>query len=451
MKRLLITVLTAALLLVSLLTPAAGAAIRYDYPENTTDPTDVITAPSAMMLYTGVRREQDVILFEKQADVRYQPGALMRVAMIGYAMKLIREGGIDMDTATGEYTLKLFNHYVAGTGLHVAMMNFGETWTVRDLLTLCAIQTAADAAVTLATTLSGSPEAFVEGLNAFAAELGCTNSHFTNVTCLNEDGQYMSARDVVTFTRYCMEIPELRSMLELTQYTVKPVARGSRRSWPSSNDMIRQSSAYYYQYAVGGKTGGTLTESSLVAYGSLDGYEYLAVVMGANRKTESGELTGDGYADARRLIRWGLIGFTYEMLVRRSEPAGTVPVTDCAELQVMPLVPAEDLSTVVAKTVDRTAITRRVTLLRESLQAPVEKGTPAGTLELYYQDQLIGTVELVTGANAPYSAGMALWNRIAAAFRSPWLWGGIGLVVLLCGGYVLLNVRYNRKRNKKWR
>lgn len=449
MKRILAAV-AAVLMLVFLLLPVSAAEIRYEYPVNETDPTDVITAPSAMLIYLGVKTEQDVILYEKQADVTYQPGALMRVAMIGYAMKLIRDNGIDMDTATGEYTLYLFNHYVAGTGLHVAMMNFGETWTIRDLLTVCTIQTAADAAVTLATTLAGSPEAFVEGLNGFAAELGCTNSHFTNVIGLNEDGQYMSARDVMTFTRYCMEYPELEKMLELTQYTVKPVSGGSTRSWPSSNDMVRASSAYFYTYALGGKTGGTLTESSLVEYGAMDGYEYMAVVMGAGRKDEKGELTGEGYADARRLIRWGLIGFTYEMLVRKNEKAGEVPVTDCAAMSAVPLVPVKDLSTIVGKDVDRTRIVRKIRYTQEIMQAPVEKGVTAGTLELYYDDQLIGTVDLVTGEEAPYSFAWAAWVRIRGVFASGWFWAAIGLIVVLCIVYVVFNIRYNRKRNKKW-
>ncbi len=450
MKRLL-SAGVAVLLAVLFLLPAAAKAKLYEYPVNEDDPDDVIAAPSAIMTYVGVKPEQDVLLYEKQADVRYQPGALMRVAMIGYAMKLIEGKRIDMDTVTGSYSLELFNHYVAGTGLHVALMNFGETWTVRDLLTVCAIQTAADCAVTLATVLSGSPEEFVEGLNGFAQELGCTNSHFTNVVGLNEEGQYMSARDVMTFTRYALEYGELETMLELTQYTVKPVSGGAARSWPNSNDMIRQSTAFFYTYADGGKVGGTLTESSLVEFGSKDGYEYMAVVMGAVRKNEDGELTGAGYADARRLIRWGLLDFSYEMLARKDEPVGRIPVTDCAQTDSIPLVPAKDLSTVIGKDVDVDKITREVICDTESLQAPVERGTAAGTLNLYYEGEHIGSVPLVTGEAAAYHFLYAVWKRVAAVLFSGWFIAFLVLLILLCGGYVAFNVHYNRKRHKKWK
>lgn len=427
-------------------TVSAGE-IRYEFPA---DEGENIAAPSAMLSYIGVKAEQDVLLYEKDADTRYQPGSLMRVAMIGYAMKCIRDKRINMDTTHGTYTLEMFNHYVSGTGLHVAMMKFGETWTVRDLLTVCTIQTAADCAVVLATVLSGSPEEFVAGLNDFSRELGCENSAFTNVTGLNEDGQYMSARDVMTFTRYAMEYPELRTMLELTQYTVNPVEGGKSRSWPTSSDILRASTPFYYVYAKGGKTGGTLTETSLVTFGSKDGYEYMAVVMGAPRKDEKGELTGVAYADARRLIRWGLIGFSYEMLARKTEPVARLKVLDCADADTVALVPAEELFTVVSKEVDVKALTRRVVCENEVLTAPVKEGEPLGTLELYYEEQLVGSVALIAGHDADYHFLYAAWRRISAVLFSWWTAVIVLVAVLIATIYVILNVRYNRKRNKKW-
>ena len=375
----------------------------------------------------------------------------MRVAMAGYAMKLITEQKINMETATGQYTLDLFNRYVAGTGLHVALMEFGETWKVKDLLTMCTIQTVADAAVTLASVLSGSPEAFVEGLNGFAQELGCTNSHFTNVIGLNEEAQYMSARDVMVFSRYAMQYPEVRDMLELTQWTVQPVAGGTRRSWPSSNDFIRASSNVYYTYAKGGRTGGTLTELSLMEFGSHDGYEYMAIVMGTPKKNDKGEITNAAYSDARRLIRWGLIGFEYATLVRKSEPVGRIPVRDCAERTSLPLVPARDLTTVVAKGTDLEAVTRKITTENKVCTAPVKAGDTLGTLELFLDGRLVGRVPLVAGEDAPRNFLYALWSDICSVLFSGWFLGFIILLILLGVGYVVFIIRYNRKQNRRWK
>ena len=427
--------------------PVAGAELRYEYPAD----EDPIESPSAVMLYMGVKAEQDVYLYEKDADTRYQPGALMRVAMLGYAMRLIEEQQLDMDSVTGTYTLELFNNYVSGTGLHVALMNFGETWKLRDLLTVCTIQTAADCAVALAAALSGSPDAFVQGLNLYAQELGCNNSHFTNVVGLNEDGQYMSARDAAVFSRAAMQYTDVRNALELRQYTVTPVSGGKTRSWPTSCDFIRQSTDAFYTYALGGKTGGTLTEMSLMAFGGNNGYEYMAIVMGAPRKDDKGEMTNIAYADARRLIRWGLLDFRYETLARKNEPVGRITVRDSSERSSISLVPVRDLAAVLGEEVKSEDMTRRVVTTEEECVAPIEAGEVLGTLELYLGEDLVGSVPVAAGESAPRNFLYAAWCDVRDFLFSGWTLAILIILILAVVGYVLLNVNYNRKRRRKWR
>lgn len=446
--RRLVCVLALLSLLLTTAFSVSAEKLLYDFPETE---EESIVSPSAMLLYMGIRPEQDIILYEKEADVRYQPGSLMRVAMLGYSMKLINEQGIDIDTETAEYTLYQFNHYVAGTGLHVALMNFGETWTLRDLLTVCAIQTAADSAIALVTKLSGSPEAFVEGLNAFAQELGCTNSHFTNVMGLNDEGQYMSARDVMTFTRYAMQYPEVASMLKLTSWTVTPVSGGKTRSWPNSNDMLRASTPVYYQYAVGGRTGGTTTEMSLVEYGSMDGYDYMAIVMGAPKKDEKGNPTNHAYSDARLLIRWGLLDFTYESLLRKNEPVGRVSVAHCADREYVSLVPTTDLNTVVKKGTDLKAVTREIVYTKTEFVAPIKKGEVVATMHLYLDGKHLASVPLAAAEDAPYSGLVAFWAAVSDFVFSGWMLLIVVIILLLIGGYIFLVIRYNRRRNRKFR
>ena len=447
-SRRIVCILLAVCLLCTTAFSASAEAVLYDFPETE---EQKITAPSAMMLYFGIRPEDDVVLYEKNVDARYQPGSLMRVAMLGYAMKLIGEQGLNIDTETASYSLYLFNHYVAGTGLGTAEMKFGETWTLRDLLTLCAIQTSADCAVVLAEKLSGTPEAFVEGLNAFAKELGCTDSHFTNVMGLNDDGQYMSARDVVTFTRYAMQITEIADMLALTDWTVRPVSGGVKRSWPTSNDMLRPSQTPFYTYATGGRTGGTLTESSIVEYGSYKGYDYMAVVMGAERKDEKGNLTHIAYAEAKSLIRWGFLSFSHLTLLRKDVPVDRVSVSGCGKKDSISLVADKDLYTVAPEGTDVSKITRKVVYAKESYRAPIKKGDVLGSMVLYLDGKEIGKTNLVAGEDAPYSTLYAAWEKISAVIFSGWTIAFLLLIILLVAGYIWLTIRYNRRRNKTWK
>ena len=177
--------------------PAAGQVL-YPYPETE---GDRVESASAMLVYLGTTAADDVILYEKEADLPYSPGALVRVMVGAYAMKAIEEKSLDLDTVQGTYTLEMFNSTIAGTGLGNCNMAFGETWTLRDLLTASMVTTAADAALTMAVAVAGSEAAFVAGMNELAAELGCTGSHFTNVTGLHDPNQVMTARDTVKITQ----------------------------------------------------------------------------------------------------------------------------------------------------------------------------------------------------------------------------------------------------------
>lgn len=431
-------------LVAGLLASSASAQVLYDYPSSQ---ENTIVSPSAMLVYLGTTADQDVVLYEKDPDTRYSPGALIRVMVGAYAMEVIQEKNLDMETTTGTYTLQMFNHIVAGTGLGTANMAFGETWTLKDLLSVSMIQTAADAAVTLAVTLSGDQASFVEGMNALAERLGCTNSHFTNVTGLYDENQYMSPRDVITITRYAADFPTLRKMMELSQYTAHPVSGGEARSWPSTNDLLRPSSASYYKDAVYGRTG-YADGYSIVAMGAKAGYEYMAVAMGA-QKDADGSATVH-FADAKRLLQWGFSDFSYKTLLNKNEPVDRIPVSLCWEKDTIAAVPVQEFSTIVASGVDSSQIIRKVTRYQDSLTAPVEKDTPLGKVELFLNlDQKIGEVELVAAESAEKNQILAAWAQFLLFVKSPWFYIGLGALLILLLGYMVLVIVHNRRRKRR--
>ena len=73
----------------------------------------------------------------------------------------------------------------------------GERMTVRDLMRGLLVESANDAAVTLAEGVSGSKRAFVRAMNRRAQQLKLTNTHYANPIGLDESGNYSSARDLV--------------------------------------------------------------------------------------------------------------------------------------------------------------------------------------------------------------------------------------------------------------
>ena len=62
---------------------------------------------------------------------------------------------------------------------------------------------------------------FVRRMNEKAAELGCTNTHFTNPHGLHNDNHYASARDMAAITKYAMTLPYFTEICGTTAY-IKP-------------------------------------------------------------------------------------------------------------------------------------------------------------------------------------------------------------------------------------
>ena len=86
----------------------------------------------------------------------------------------------------------------------------GERMTVHDLLEALLLESANDAAETLAEGVSGSREAFVEEMNARAAELGLEHTSYANPIGLDEAGNYSSARDLAKPGARAAAAPALR-------------------------------------------------------------------------------------------------------------------------------------------------------------------------------------------------------------------------------------------------
>lgn len=434
--------LTAAVLLL----PGLSAAALYDLPENTT-----VSGKGILVASLGSNQSEDVILFEREADVRIAPSALLRVMTTVVALEIADEKKLDIDKETGTYTSDLFYTFVGGTGLITAGMELGEEWTIRDLINMTMIQTAADAAVTMADALAGSQTAFVERMNQKAEELGCENTHFANVMGLDDPNQYVSARDMYKITRYAMDNPKFLSIAKQTSYTAKPLNKRGEVTFPNSNGMMRSNSGdSYYKPMVFGRTGVSDTGRNIVSVASDSGYEYMVVILDSPLKDDQGKAIYPYIDDTKTLYRWAFNNFEYSTILNKNEPVDSLKVNLAWDTDKVSLVPKEDFSTIVSVNLSPSAIRKEVTKYKDTVDAPVEKGTVYGKVELFINvDEKIGEVELVAAEQVEASEVLVLWENVRSFLTSPWFIGGLAVLTVLLIGYIILNVVHNRRRKRR--
>src|SRR5262245_28874355 len=112
----------------------------------------------------------------------------------------------------------------------------GERMSVADLLRAALIESANDAAATLARAAGGSERRFVRLMNREARRLGLSETHDANPVGLDEPGNYSSARDLTTLARVVLRNQFLAKTVDLPRARLKTGAHP--RIVVNRNDLV---------------------------------------------------------------------------------------------------------------------------------------------------------------------------------------------------------------------
>lgn len=166
----------------------------------------------------------------------------------------------------------------------------GEKVTVRDLLYGIMLPSGAEAAVSAAAYVAGSEEAFVELMNDKAESLGLENTHFSNVTGLDSEGHYSTAKEVAQMLAQALKYDDFVEIAKKKSYYVRPTNKHSD-GFVMNNTVFKKIGDNNTSDTdiICGKTGFTYDAGlCLATYGEKDGEGYIVVALGApgNHRTE---------------------------------------------------------------------------------------------------------------------------------------------------------------------
>lgn len=463
MKKRLISLLAVLVVLLTSVCSPLSAAAAYPLAKDRS-----ITAKSAVVVYLGSDMSNDMLMYEKDADTPLAPAGLVRILVGMYALKCMEEQQIDSEVATATFS-QAISDQVDEVDMITLGIKVGAVWHLEDLLNVAMLQTAADAVTMLVASLAGTQEAFVEGMNKLATDIGCTNSHFTNVYGLDDPNQYTTARDMYRILRYAgLHYPRLVTILGQSECTVKPVV-GEEDYWPTTNEMLRESSEYYYAPLVYGRSG--YTESigqSCASVARDEGYEYLTVVMGSDDtpppKADSDQGDGDSggedeeeetgsdgpaFLDTMELFRWVYNTFSYQTVVSQNQPISRIGVDLAWSTDSVALVAGSDFKGMLRNEVDLNALRYEMTYAQETLTAPIEQGQICGTARVYDGEYYIGEITLCAAQSIGRSQLLAVGDAIWTVLTSPVMLTIFALLFALFVGYIVITLLYNRSRRKK--
>ena len=265
----------------------------------------------------------------------------------------------------------------------------GEQFLLGDLLYSLMLESHNDAAVMIAETIGGSIEGFAALMNEKAAAIGCTDTHFVTPNGLDASDaggdHHTTAADLARIMRYCIKTsPKATEFLAVTQtrsYTFWDLEKKNMFNCCNHNALLDQ-----MEGAISGKTGFT-AKAGYCYTGALerDGKCLIVTLLACgwpNHKNYK-------WADAAKLLNYGLESYTYRDVLDHSWKPGRIEVTDgvydgllqtksSASLTLVS--PALDPARSLPVLLKETEIPKKDIFLPELIEAPVKKGEKVGSM-----------------------------------------------------------------------
>jgi len=151
------------------------------------------------------------------------------------------------------------------------------------------VQSGNDASIALAEHVAGSEDAFAQMMNAHAARLGMTGTHFSNASGLSAPDHYSTARDLALLGRaMARDYPDAYAHNKIKQFTVGPITQHNRNRLLWRDDSVD-----------GIKTGHHSGAGYCLMASALRGSQRLiSVVMGSTSESQRAN-------DSMALLNWG--------------------------------------------------------------------------------------------------------------------------------------------------
>lgn len=392
-----------------------------------------------------VSSDNSEVIFEKNAGKQTSPASLTKIITAIVVIENCED--FHQLVTVSEAAIRELD----GTGSSLGGLQAGEQVSVYDLLCNLLLQSANEAATSLADFISGNDRAkFIEMMNEVAERLGCTNSHFENPHGLDHENQYVTATDMAKFITHAMTFPAFEEIVARKTYVLPETNMQQSRTLHSSNYMMNSAyKDYYCKYVKGGKTGSTSNAGRcFVAVAANDGYNYVAVALNSTFSDvdNDGVNENGSFLDCKEMIEWTFKNIELVAIADTTRVVGEIPVKYAKSVDYITLSPAETVYSLVPKGTDSGSLLVELVDAPESVRAPVKKGDVICRGKVMYAGDVIKEIDLVSNIDAKISI-FSFIGSTAKSVLSSWPFRIAAAVIIIF--LIILIIRKRRKDNEK--
>lgn len=312
--------------------------------------------------------ETGSILFSKDPDKLIPPASLAKLMTMEVVFNAINSGRLSLDD-TFYVSENAWRTGGASSGGSTMFAELKSEIRLEDLIKGVIIQSANDGCIIIAEGMAGSEENFARLMTERARTLGLERSVFKNSTGLPAEGQYVTVRELAKLALHIWRTyPEFYKFYSHTDFTWNKIFQRNR------NPLLRMDIG-----ADGLKTGFT-EESGYAIVGSVnrDGKRLFVAMSGLASERVRAE-------EARKILDWGIRAFEKVELYADGEVVGEAATYGGEKSGVA--VAAKGPVSILVPITNRDRLIARI-VYDGPVEAPVETGTPIGTLKVWIGDTL---------------------------------------------------------------
>jgi len=244
-----------------------------------------------------INADTGAIIYEKNAHDSHYPASITKVATALYALE--KQGGRMDEVVTANRSsvasvterqrhnsnYSINPHWIEVGGSHIGI-KAGEKLPFEALLYGLLLASGNDAANVIAQHVGqGSIDRFVDGMNQYVSRLGCKNTHFVCVHGHHHPDHVTTAYDMSLIAQKAMKNSQFRKIVVTEKFRRPETNKQNPVTLVQTNKLIRKGSQFYYDKAIGIKTGhGSHAKDTLVAAAEYQGRTLIAVMLHANKR-----------------------------------------------------------------------------------------------------------------------------------------------------------------------
>ena len=318
------------------------------------------------------------ILYEKNAKDVISIASLTKIATTITAIENIEN--LEEEVIITPEILRTVDVEASTAGLRA-----GDRLTYKDLLYASMLPSGADATNALAIQSSGSIENFVSKMNDLVKRIGLENTHFINVTGLDNENHYSTADEIRKLLEYALKNPLFQKIYTTREYTMTNGKTLKTNLYTYSKNMDIDLSPIQ-----GSKSGFTNQAGyCLSTLSNINGHQIIVLVLNAPK-------IGTNYyniSDSIDLIHFLNQNYKEETLVSEGKLITNIPIK-FSEEETYPIYAQENIKKYLPSDYDINNLKIEYHGLNK-LSYKNQKGEKIGTIIYSYKDEVIKNEEVI--------------------------------------------------------